>query len=155
MIGIRIIGAESVVARFQGATERVRAALTATTMRLAIEAQRKVMAEKLSGQVLHVRTDRLRASVNVQPISEAGRIGASTGTNVSYGAYWELGFRRRVGAGARGGPHGLSTDALARYTAKHPAGMRQYGPRSFLSPVLSEMRAQAREQMTAAAKGAI
>lgn len=152
MIDIQIIGAESVIARFQGAPERLRQALAATTLRLAIEAQRRVMETKLSGQVLHVRTGRLRRSINVAPIAEAGRVGARTGTNVSYGRIWELtGIRART-------VEPRMKKALFWPGARHPVRrveIRAQAPRPFLSIVLEEMRAQAREQMTAAAKGAI
>src|SRR5208282_5539853 len=36
--------------------------------------------------------------------TEGDRFTAYVGTNVPYGAAWEKGFDRKVGAGARGGP---------------------------------------------------
>ncbi len=152
MIGIQIIGAESVIARFQGAPERLRQALTAATMRLAILAQRRVMETKLSGQVLHVRTGRLRRSINVAPIVEGDRIGARTGTNVEYGRTWELtGIRART-------VEPRTKKALFWKGAQHPVRRVEIpaqAPRPFLSVVLEEMRAQARTELTAAAQGAI
>lgn len=171
MLSVQIIGAESVIARFQGAPERVRQAVATTAMKLAIEAQRKVMGEKLSGQVLHVRTGRLRRSINVQPIAEGGRIGASTGTNVVYARFWELGFNgweqvrahsrrvtgRDVNEVTRTGSGRLKRVVVGSgvgFVRAHPRRVN-VTPRPFLSVVLEEMRAQARAELTAAAAGAI
>ena len=67
---------------------------------------------------------------------------AYVGTNVSYGAFWEHGFTRKIGAGARGGPRTLSGNALATYIARHPPGTRQYAARPFLAPALASMKAK-------------
>ena len=152
MIKVEIIGAESVIARFEGAPERIRRALATATYRLAIQAQRKVMDERLSGQVLKVRTGQLRRSINAAPIEEAGRVGARTGTNVFYGRIWEL-----TGLPARTVVP-TTKKALFWKGARHPVrrvNLPAQAPRPFLSVVLEEMRAQARAEMTAAAAGAI
>lgn len=161
-----VTGLAEVQARLDGSVDRVRRALADSTLRLAIEAQRKVMAEKLSGQVLHVRTGRLRRSMNVQPISEGARVGASTGTNVVYGRFWELGFDgvEQVRAHTR---QVSSRNVVAkiegkrRQIAKGVAFVKAHArrvhasPRPFLSVVLAEMRERAIAQMTADVKGAI
>ncbi len=171
MIGLKIIGAESVIARFEGAPARLRMALIDTTLRLAYQAQRQVMDTKLSGQVLHVRSGRLRRSINVQSLTEGARVGASTGTNVVYGRFWELGFdgtenvsahTRQLGSRNVYDVTRLPSGRLRRVQAgsgvafvrAHPRRVN-VSPRPFLSVVLEEMRAQARQDMTAAARGAI
>lgn len=84
-----------------GDTERVlRAAADATPAsltrgigRLVLRLLRKVKQEKLSGQVLNVRTGRLRRSIN-QRIEGANtaRVSGVVGTNVDYGRKHEFGF---------------------------------------------------------------
>ncbi len=149
---MQIIGAERVIARFQGAPARLRTAMVAATLRLAIAAQRSVMETKLSGQVLHVRTGRLRRSINVAQMDEGSRVGASTGTNVDYGRIWELeGIRAHSIVP-------IEKRALFWKGARHPVRRVEIpaqAPRPFLSPVLEEMRARAHQELTAAAQGAI
>lgn len=152
MVGIELIGVESVMVRFQGAAERMRQALGRATMRLAVEAQRRVAGEKLSGGVLKVRTGRLRRSINVRPLQETARIGATVGTNVFYGRIWEL-----TGLPARTVVP-REKKALFWKGAAHPvrrAEIPALGPRPFLAVVLQEMRAQAREEISQAAKAAL
>lgn len=69
------------------------------------------------------------------------------GTNVAYGALWEYGFTRKIGAGARGGPRTLSGNALARYIAAHPPGEKAMAARPFLKPGLRDIKATFIEQM--------
>jgi hypothetical protein len=59
---------------------------------LGIELQRKVKAEKLSGQVLNVRTGRLRRSINEETHDAGDVVESTVGTPVVYGRFWELGF---------------------------------------------------------------
>ena len=52
-----------------------------------------VKSKKLSGQALHVRTNRLRASIHASDVMiTADKISGTVGTNVAYAAYHEYGF---------------------------------------------------------------
>ncbi len=149
MIGT-ITGGDLVAGRFRLAGARIREEIRVAVSRSALSVQIQSKANKLSGQVLKVRTGHLRQSINVAYQESTDSIGATVGTNVSYGALWELGFSRRVGAGARGGPTGLSPAGMASYFAKHPPGTRAYPPRSFLLSALNDMKPRIRQEFAAA-----
>ena len=92
MIDGYVSGGESVTRRFDAMPGKLRAQLKVAITRLTIKLQRYVKAEKLSGQVLNVRTGTLRRSVD-QVVEEAGdKIVGRVSTNVSYGKKHEYGF---------------------------------------------------------------
>lgn len=64
--------------------------------RLILKLLRKVKQDKLSGQVLNVRTGRLRRSINQRVTESDGRIVGLVGTNVEYAPPHELGFTGSV-----------------------------------------------------------
>ena len=90
------IKAASFLAALQGKTAALQAALVRVMTRLSIEVQRGVKETKLTGQVLHVRTGTLRRSINRRVIEQGGSVMASVGTNVSYAAAHEYGFKGEV-----------------------------------------------------------
>jgi phage gpG-like protein len=86
-----IIGDKEVAARFQGMPERLRQELRRTVTRLTIELQGYIKSDKLSGQVLNVRTGNLRRNIN-QRVTETGdSITGVVGTNVEYARLHEYG----------------------------------------------------------------
>lgn len=136
-----VVGAAEVVGKFSRAAAEARPALRKRVQGLGIKLQRKIKSEKLSGQVLRAPSGRLRRSINEQTTETAAAVQSSVGTNVVYGAAWELGFDRRVGPGARGG-------LRARLGG---GGTRHYGARPFLRPALVEMRPEIVTTLQAAA----
>lgn len=64
--------------------------------RLALKLLNRVKAQKLSGQVLNVRTGRLRRSITQRVESSADEISGIVGTNVGYAAIHEYGFKGSV-----------------------------------------------------------
>jgi phage gpG-like protein len=156
MISGVLVGGEAIVARVDAMRSRFDAELRKGVARAALLVQVQIVKAKLQGQVLNVQTGRLQRSINASPVQVDGStLFATVGTNVSYGKLWEYGFSRKVGAGARGGPHGLSALALATYQAKHPAGVKQYAARSFLRSALQEMQPKIRDEFAAAAQRAV
>lgn len=158
MISGYIIGDKALVARLVNAPERVKRELDPTVQRLGFALEARVVQTKLSGQVLKRRTGRLASSITTGSPETRSRFVSTpltayayVGTNVSYGKAWELGFTRRVGAGARGGPK-LTGKSLQTYFAKHPPGTKAYPARPFLAPSLQEMRPQIVAELTAAAR---
>lgn len=149
MITGYIVGDRELIARMQGVPAAMKAEVDKTVDKLCFELEASVKTQYLTGQVLRVRTDRLRGSITRRApetrtrvvITDTAAI-AYVGTNVSYGAFWEHGFTRKIGAGARGGPRTLSGNALATYIARHPPGTRQYAARPFLAPALASMKAK-------------
>ena len=107
----------------------------------ALDIQRRVERDKLTGQVLHVRTGTLRRSISMKVESSGTKVLGIVGTNVGYGAAWEFGFNRKVGAGARGGK------VTASQLAKHPPGTKYMAPRSFLGSALTDALPSVRDRI--------
>jgi len=159
MISGYIIGDKALVARISGAGATVKAEIDQTVQKLGYALQARVQTQKLTGQVLRVRTGRLRSSIAQGSADSRSRFESTdttafayVGTNVSYGAAWEHGFNRKVGAGARGGPRTITGKALETYIRRHPPGVRAVAARPFLAPALLEMRAQIQNELGAALK---
>lgn len=87
---------QATVAWLFGYTNRLNSRLLRVMQRLAIELQGNVKEDKLSGQVLHVRTGTLRRSINQRVESSGSQIVATVGTNVEYAAIHEYGFHGQV-----------------------------------------------------------
>jgi len=154
-----IVGDRTLIERLGKMPPAVTSEVDAAVQKLGFELQARVQGSKLTGQVLHVRTGRLRSSLAQGASDTRSRFESTTdaaiayvGTNVSYGVAWELGFSRRVGAGARGGPRTLTGKSLQTYIARHPPGVRQYAARPYLAPALFEMRAQITQELGVALK---
>jgi phage gpG-like protein len=162
MISGYIVGDKALIARLSGAGGVVKAEIDATVAKLGFQLQRKVQMNYLTGprpMHLGVVHDRLRSSIAQGSAETRSRFESTdttafayVGTNVSYGALWEHGFNRKVGAGARGGPRTLSGKALESYIRRHPPGVRPVAARPFLEPALLEMRAQIQTELGAALK---
>lgn len=150
----RIVGAEAVTSSLAqakvGYSERVRKEVRS----LGLELLRKVKAEYLTGQALNRRTGRLHRSINERFQEDGSTYSSTVGTNVGYGRMWELGFNRKVGAGARGGPRTLqSAKAHARYLELHPPGTKHEDARPFLKPALAAMKDEIRTRLVTAISG--
>jgi hypothetical protein len=149
------VHAEALIARMNDAPDRMRQALRIAVDRLSIQIQRSVKEDKLTGQVLHVRTGTGRRSINREMQERPDGIFATIGTNLGYMIGWENGFTKKVGAGARGGPKSLLGLARDRYFMKHPPGERDVAARPFLRPTLQEFEPQIKEDLRAAALSAL
>lgn len=154
-IHAEVIGAGAVIRRFNVAAEETKKSLADEVQRLTIELQRRVKEGKLTGQVLHVKTGRLRRSVNVKFTKTDTAIYGSVGTNVKYGRTWELGFTVPA--------HDIvPKNKLALFWpgADHPVRRvhrpeKDVAARPFLAPALAEMKAQVQARLLKAALGAI
>lgn len=90
------VEAAGVLNMLTGYPSRLRENLLRVIKRLSVTLQRNVKADKLSGQVLHVRTGTLRRSIN-QRVEDSGHsIVATVGTNVDYAHVHEHGFNGMV-----------------------------------------------------------
>jgi phage gpG-like protein len=151
----RIVGAESVTARLKDGAERARAAVRLAVARLAVALQRRVKERKLTGQVLNVRTGRLRRSINFRVTESGDEIVGAVGTNVEYGRLWELGGvipSRVIEPRAKGA---LYWPGAAHPVARVTQPERVVAARPFLRPALDEMRARIRRELSAAIRGAL
>ena len=95
MLSIRVTGSDAVRDRLRGMPEEVQRALLAKVHALTLELEAHVKMDKLSGQVLHVITGRLRRSIysDVRTEGDAviGRVFSSG--DVPYAAIHEFGGR--------------------------------------------------------------
>lgn len=133
--------AESFIARFAGASDRLHDRMRGAVQRLAIEIQASVKDSKLSGQVLHVRTGTLRRSINQRVDEDAGNITGVVGTNVRYAAIHEYGGNR------------LITQAWG-HPLKYPV-WQTFPERSFLRSTLAENTARIGEKLRETALAAV
>jgi phage gpG-like protein len=131
MIKGAIIGGAETVTFVEGVPNNVRAALKKEIEKLTLKLLRTVKQDKLSGQVLNVRTGRLRRSINSEISETSDSIIGSVGTNVEYAKYHEYGEIQ--GTGGRG-----ILDALKK--AALPQSVNGLPPRSFLRSALYEAR---------------
>lgn len=63
MLNVTLVGDRELIARLQAMPSKVKAALLRKVTELAFKLESKIKADKLSGQVLNVRTGALRASI--------------------------------------------------------------------------------------------
>lgn len=97
MIKGEVINGVEVARRLSDNTGKLRMGLVNAISRLALTLQRNVKADKLSGQVLNVRTGRLRRSINVRlDTSVDDKPAGYVGTNLKYARPHEYGFHGLV-----------------------------------------------------------
>jgi len=94
MITGRITGDREVLATFNRMPGGLQDKLAKTITRLCLKLQVHVVQDKLSGQVLNVKTGRLRRSITYAVTTPgASSVQGTVGTNVAYGRFFELGFQ--------------------------------------------------------------
>lgn len=96
MIRGYLIGDKETVAKLGRANSSLRGKVKQSIVALTIALLVKVKEEKLTGQVLNVRTGRLRRSINQSVTDTGAQIYGVVGTNVSYGRAHEMGFRGQM-----------------------------------------------------------
>ena len=159
-----VVGAAQVERELtQAIPAALKSAVKAEMQSLAMELVRKVKTEKLTGQVLNVRTGNLRSSINAFPSrgveekpegvlgSEVG-MAASVGTRLWYGRMWELSGhkaywvypRKKKALFWKGLPHPV---AYSRVPAE--------APRPFLRPALDEMKERIVQRLQAVVNKAL
>lgn len=86
-----VVGDKEIARRFRALPDGIRSRVTESIGRLALMLQRKVMQEKLSGQVLKVRTGTLRRSIDQRLVTDNNTVSGVVSTNVKYGKVHEYG----------------------------------------------------------------
>ena len=139
MISVEIVNAEKVSAHFKSLPALLRSELAKSMNKLAFDLQAHVKEDKLSGQVLNVRTNRLRSSISKVVTEQTNEISAFVGTNVVYAAIHEYGgqVRTRLGTGK------ISSKLHGKAFAVMPE-------RSFLRSALEDFRQNIRDELQAA-----
>lgn len=153
----QIIGSAEVQAKLAQAGQTVHAAVYKAVQEMGFRLLAHVKQDKLSDQVLHVRTGRLRRSINMQMSDTAAGIFASVGTNVVYARIHEF--------GGTTSPHDIvARNAQALHfimdgrdvfvkKVHHPGS--KMPERSFLRSSLADMRGEILERIQAALNQAV
>jgi phage gpG-like protein len=137
VITIQMVGNRELAARLDAMPGRLHDGLARAVVRLGLALQKKIQDEKLSGQVLKVRTGSLRSSINTEVTNTATRIEASVGANVKYAAVHEYGVDHpwTIWAKGRALRFELGGRVLFRKSVRHPP----LPERSFLRSALADM----------------
>ena len=96
MIDASVTGDERVIASIRSQYQKVITNVEQSIGRLTLKLLTRVKVNKLSGQVLNVRTGRLRRSITYVVNKTPSRITGIVGTNVEYARAHELGFSGEV-----------------------------------------------------------
>lgn len=135
MISAYVDGVGEVAAKLDRLNSRMTIELRVAIARLTIKAQRKVQQEKLSGQVLGVRTGRGKRSIQQDVSVSDTRVTGVVSTNVGYMIGWETGWT------GGGGDQGLAA-AKGKFAGSGSATNFKNGTekkRAFLIPTLREL----------------
>ena len=144
MIKGTIIGSEQIIAKFERMQAQAMPKLQERIARIVIKLQTRVVANKLSGQVLKVRTGTLRRSIHNDVITTGSSVTGIVGTNLEYAAFHEYGFQ-----GTQNVKEHLRTIKQAfgkplkspkKITVSAHARQVNYPEHSFLRSALSDMR---------------
>lgn len=97
MIEIVVSGAEAAEARLAALPQEAKAGLARAIAKFGFDLQRTVQADKLSGQVLQVRSGVLRSSIATTIADGGESVSATVGTRVWYGKLHEYGLKALTG----------------------------------------------------------
>ena len=145
------IRSEALLARIAGTYERMRGELRSAVTRLSIKVQSSVKEDKLTGQVLHVRTGTLRRSINRVVEEDERGIRATVGTNVEYAAIHEYGFSGTVNVRE----HVRRTPSGGSATVSAHTREVNLPERSFLRSTLKDFEDEIQETLRAAVLRAV
>lgn len=158
MITGYLIGQSELMARMDKMYPAAQKGMLQAVTRLAIQLQRHVMQDKLSGQVLNVRSNNLRGGINEKVDQTETSTTGTVGTNVDYAHRFEYGF------------HGSETVKAHSRTIRQVFGkpiderviqVRSFSrqanqpERSFLRSALHDMEAQIKADLDAAIRKAV
>jgi len=151
MLKAQIIGGQAAANHLRGVAPNIVTALDKRIMALTYKLQGKVKSDKLTGQVLNVKTGRLRRSINARFEGQGtGTSAGYVGTNVVYARAHEYGctdavnvkehLRMQVMA------FGKSINPKQVTVRAHQMKMN-FPERSFLRSALDQMRPEVLEQL--------
>lgn len=147
MIRGYVFGQRETIAKLGKLSDKGKAALKISVQRLTLKLLAKVKSEKLTGQVLNVRTGRLRRSINQRLELNSRGIFGKVGTNVKYGRAHELGLTVDVKAHARLIKQAWGKKLRTPKLVMVKAHKVKYPERSFLRSALKEMEPGIRAEM--------
>jgi phage gpG-like protein len=150
MITGTVVGAEEAIERLERLGPRLRDVLAAEVERIGLKLAAHVKADKLSGQVLNVRSGRLRRSITARTEVEGSKVIGIVGTNVEYAAFHEYGFQGTEGV----------REHFRRCKSGKVAAVRaherkvDYPAHSFLRSALEDMKDEIKGRIGAAVREA-
>lgn len=160
MIRAEILGVPAVTAKLKRIPPDVQLALGKSVGRICLALVRTVKQNKLTGQVLHVRSGRLRRSIHSEVSSTETAVTGIVGTNVEYAAAHEYGFTgtesvrqhlrtitQAFGRAIKGGAVQVQVSAHSRQV--------NLPERSFLRSALREMAPEITMQLRQAVNNAL
>ncbi len=142
MISGTVIGATEVSASLEAKIGASIEAISSALLASGIDLKSHIMIDKLSGQVLTPRSDRLRGSINASGVTNAGgSLRVTVGTNVEYARIHELG----------GVIHGAPWLRFqTRDGSWHTVAQVTMPARPYMKPALEEKAVSIRERISAA-----
>ena len=141
MIAATILGDEAALERLRALGDLANSAITRAIAKLGIDLQKHVQQNKLSGQVLAVRSGALKSNINVATDQKATRITATVYTNLDYATAQEYGFSGTVNvrASLRQIKEAFGRPIVDKTIAVHPHDRHTSLPeRSFLRSALDD-----------------
>lgn len=155
MLNIQITGDREVIARFTAMPDRIRRALLKKVTQLSLQLEGHIKSDKLSGQVLHVRSGKLRASIFSTATQTGDRTegrAASSG-DVKYAAIHEFGGTIDIPEiTAKGKALAFMMNGKQVFFKKVAAHTVTMPERSFMRSSLADMKDQIITEMTQAVR---
>lgn len=142
MISASLVGGSTVLDRLRQMPEAARQGVARAVAQLGIDLQNNVQQNKLSGEVLRVRSGTLRQSIMLQTDQSGTAATATVWSNVDYAAAQEYGFSGTVSIRAtlRQIKEAFGRPIAAKTVSVRPYGRRMDLPeRSFLRSALDDM----------------
>jgi phage gpG-like protein len=146
MIRGELVGDKAVIRSLKEQQLRVVSGVERVVMRLTMKLLRLVKI-KLSDDVLHVRSGRLRRSINAQFVGSGARIQGQVGTNVPYGRVHEYGLTVTVDEHMRLVKKAWGRSLKTPVQSVVKAHSVHYPERSFLRSALREMGPEIRSEL--------
>ncbi|MBU1223095.1 MAG: phage virion morphogenesis protein [Gammaproteobacteria bacterium] len=151
MIHGMIVGDRETIAKLGKTKERARDGVKKTIVNLTLELLRRVKADKLSGQVLNVRTGLLRRRTHHRVTESGSRIEGIVGNNAEYARAHELGFKGPVSVKAHlrqiKEAWGKPLKAAKKIQVKPHTRQVELPARSFLRSALADMEPKIRDEL--------
>jgi phage gpG-like protein len=154
MITAYLVGDTQLIARLNAMPDRLRSGIVRAITRLGFQLEARVK-QKLSGEVLKVRTGTLRNSIHTRVAQSTSSVTASVGTNVKYARIHEFGGRTPAHTIPKGGalPKGRALAFEWRgqqvffRKVNHPGS--RIPERSFLRSALKELEPRIKAELEA------
>lgn len=168
MVIAQLLGVEKVLSVMEQAGSNVHQVLRSEVRSLAIMLSGYVKTDKLSGEVLHVRTGRLRRSITFRVDEQGSLISGVVGTNVEYAAAHEFGMDEHKSVTVREYQRTQHSKAISDWRRKHKMAVGMVTvhsftrnqhihlpERSFLRSALAELGPDIRADLESAIRRAI